>query len=91
MSEELKRLREATEVKAKTFDREKWASRPVLFELPYEWELPNSNNISNTDSIRGEGRGTYIGYDQLRGMVLYLQSKLNEHLDKSKTKVKREW
>ena len=67
-----------------------------LLEMQPPWgsreeELPDSNNISITDSIRGEGRGTYIEHNHLRGMVLYLQSKLNEHLDKSKTKAKREW
>ena len=38
---------------------------------------------------KGEGRG--IGADkfgQLRGMVMYLQSKLNEHIDKAKRKPK---
>ena len=83
MSEELKKLREATEVRCALLDNEKWASRPDVFVLPYEAELPNSNNLEYNDKYINT-IPTNRGFDQLRGMVLYLQSKLNEHIDKKK-------
>jgi len=53
--------------------------------------LPKDISITDKNNIIGEGRGEYKEIKQLRGMVLFLQSKLNEHLDKSKPKAKREW
>ena len=47
----------------------------------------DKNNMLGEGGGRGEGRGYIIGvseFNQLKGLVLYLQSKVNEHLDKSK-------
>jgi len=56
-----------------------WGSR--------EEELPNSSNLEYNDKYINNTIYTNKEFKQLRGMVLFIQSKLNEHLDKTKSRL----
>jgi len=94
---EIRQLGEHTEdIRKGLLDPIKWASRPVLFDINCIHREEDIKDISYQDNILkesppplgGEGGGdTYIlekKIQQLKGQILFLQAKLNEHLDKAK-------
>lgn len=89
MSKELQQLRKDTE--KRRVDPITWASRPILFDLG---DLPCGNETElalKDNSVYLDEKNKVVGLDefqQLRGLVLYLQSKLNEHIDKARRKPK---